>query len=102
MVGNGEHVGFAPGLGADAPVLGIELQLLDGGVKILQLLRREPPPEISPEPGKILRGRRADDDGSPAVTRVGFIGAGRMGAPMIARLVDAGHDVRVLVRSPEK
>jgi len=34
--------------------------------------------------------------------RVGFIGAGRMGAPMVRRLVGAGHDVRVLGRSPEK
>lgn len=34
--------------------------------------------------------------------RVGFVGAGRMGAPMVRRLVDAGHDVRVLGRSEEK
>ncbi|MCV7399908.1 NAD(P)-dependent oxidoreductase [Mycobacterium fragae] len=32
---------------------------------------------------------------------VGFIGAGRMGRPMVGRLVDAGHDVRVLGRSAE-
>jgi 2-hydroxy-3-oxopropionate reductase len=31
---------------------------------------------------------------------VGFIGAGRMGRPMVARLAAAGHDVRVLVRDP--
>ncbi|OBK76255.1 NAD(P)-dependent oxidoreductase [Mycobacterium sp. 1274761.0] len=36
------------------------------------------------------------------MTRVGFIGAGRMGGPMVARLVQAGHDVRVLGRTPEK
>lgn len=36
------------------------------------------------------------------MSRVGFIGAGRMGAPMVARLVEAGHDVRALARSPEK
>jgi 3-hydroxyisobutyrate dehydrogenase-like beta-hydroxyacid dehydrogenase len=36
------------------------------------------------------------------MTRVGFVGAGRMGAPMVRRLVDAGHDVRVLSRTPEK
>ena len=36
------------------------------------------------------------------MTRVGFVGAGRMGAPMVRRLVDAGHDVRALGRSPEK
>lgn len=34
--------------------------------------------------------------------KVGFIGAGRMGAPMVYRLARAGHDVRVLGRSPEK
>lgn len=32
---------------------------------------------------------------------IGFIGAGRMGRPMVVRLVDAGHDVRVLGRSAE-
>jgi 3-hydroxyisobutyrate dehydrogenase-like beta-hydroxyacid dehydrogenase len=36
------------------------------------------------------------------VTRVGFVGAGRMGAPMVRRLVEAGHDVRALGRTPEK
>lgn len=36
------------------------------------------------------------------MTRVGFVGAGRMGAPMVRRLVEAGHDVRVLGRSAEK
>lgn len=34
--------------------------------------------------------------------KVGFIGAGRMGRPMVARLVAAGHDVQVLGRSAEK
>ncbi|GBG40226.1 NAD(P)-dependent oxidoreductase [Mycobacterium montefiorense] len=33
--------------------------------------------------------------------RVGFVGAGRMGRPMVARLAAAGHDVRVLVRDPD-
>ncbi|MGY4712548.1 NAD(P)-dependent oxidoreductase [Mycolicibacterium sp. CBM1] len=33
---------------------------------------------------------------------IGFVGAGRMGAPMVSRLIGAGHDVRVLGRSPEK
>ncbi len=36
------------------------------------------------------------------MTRVGFIGTGRMGAPMVRRLVEAGHDVRALGRTPEK
>ena len=34
--------------------------------------------------------------------RIGFIGAGRMGSPMVARLVEAGHEVRALGRSAEK
>jgi 3-hydroxyisobutyrate dehydrogenase-like beta-hydroxyacid dehydrogenase len=34
--------------------------------------------------------------------KVGFIGAGRMGRPMVARLVAAGHDVRTLGRTAEK
>lgn len=34
--------------------------------------------------------------------KVGFIGAGRMGRPMVARLVGAGHDVRALGRTAEK
>lgn len=33
---------------------------------------------------------------------VGFIGAGRMGAPMVRRLVEAGHQVNVLARTAEK
>ena len=36
------------------------------------------------------------------MTRVGFVGAGRMGTPMVRRLVDAGHEVHVLGRTPEK
>lgn len=34
--------------------------------------------------------------------RVGFVGAGRLGAPMVRRVVEAGHDVNVLGRSDEK
>jgi 3-hydroxyisobutyrate dehydrogenase-like beta-hydroxyacid dehydrogenase len=33
--------------------------------------------------------------------KVGFIGAGRMGRPMVVRFVGAGHDVRVLGRTDE-
>ena len=36
------------------------------------------------------------------MTQVGFVGAGRMGAPMVRRLVEAGHEVRTLGRSVEK
>ncbi|WP_330308043.1 MULTISPECIES: NAD(P)-binding domain-containing protein [unclassified Streptomyces] len=32
--------------------------------------------------------------------RIGFLGPGRMGRPMLDRLVAAGHDVTVLVRRP--
>jgi 3-hydroxyisobutyrate dehydrogenase-like beta-hydroxyacid dehydrogenase len=35
------------------------------------------------------------------MSRIGFIGAGRMGMPMVERLLGAGHDVRVLGRSDE-
>lgn len=34
--------------------------------------------------------------------RIGFIGAGRMGRPMISRLAHAGHEVSALGRSDEK
>jgi len=36
------------------------------------------------------------------MTRVGFVGAGRMGGPMVRRIVETGHDVRVLGRTDEK
>jgi 3-hydroxyisobutyrate dehydrogenase-like beta-hydroxyacid dehydrogenase len=36
------------------------------------------------------------------MTRVGFVGAGRMGAPMVRRLVEADHEVHALGRSVEK
>ncbi|HEX3289550.1 MAG TPA: NAD(P)-dependent oxidoreductase [Mycobacterium sp.] len=36
------------------------------------------------------------------MTRVGFVGAGRMGGPMVRRLAEAGHDVRAFGRTPEK
>ena len=35
------------------------------------------------------------------MTRVGFVGAGRMGGPMVRRLVESGHDVRALGRTDE-
>jgi 3-hydroxyisobutyrate dehydrogenase len=34
--------------------------------------------------------------------KVGFIGVGRMGAPMVRRLVDAGHDVDAVGRTADK
>ncbi|TDC57416.1 NAD(P)-dependent oxidoreductase [Actinomadura sp. KC345] len=33
--------------------------------------------------------------------RLGYVGAGRMGRPMVGRLVAAGHETRVLGRTPE-
>ena len=33
--------------------------------------------------------------------KIGFIGPGRMGRPMVGRLMAAGHDVSVLVRRPQ-
>jgi len=36
------------------------------------------------------------------LSQIGFVGAGRMGAPMVRRLVEAGHEVRGLGRSVEK
>jgi 3-hydroxyisobutyrate dehydrogenase-like beta-hydroxyacid dehydrogenase len=36
------------------------------------------------------------------MSAVGFVGAGRMGAPMVRRLVAAGHRVRALGRTPDK
>jgi 3-hydroxyisobutyrate dehydrogenase-like beta-hydroxyacid dehydrogenase len=36
------------------------------------------------------------------MTRVGFVGAGRMGEPMVRRLTAAGHDVRIFGRNDEK
>ncbi|MCV7299312.1 NAD(P)-dependent oxidoreductase [Mycobacterium barrassiae] len=36
------------------------------------------------------------------MTRVGFVGAGRMGGPMVSRLVESGHEVRALGRTDEK
>jgi 3-hydroxyisobutyrate dehydrogenase-like beta-hydroxyacid dehydrogenase len=35
------------------------------------------------------------------MTQVGFVGAGRMGLPMVERLVAAGHQVQVHARRPE-
>ncbi|HET6734588.1 MAG TPA: NAD(P)-dependent oxidoreductase [Mycobacterium sp.] len=35
------------------------------------------------------------------MTRVGFVGAGRMGGPMVRRLVESGHDVQALGRSDQ-
>jgi 3-hydroxyisobutyrate dehydrogenase-like beta-hydroxyacid dehydrogenase len=32
--------------------------------------------------------------------RIGFVGAGRMGRPMVERLIGAGHEVRALGRTP--
>lgn len=36
------------------------------------------------------------------MSQVGFVGAGRMGAPMVRRLVESGHSVRAFARTAEK
>ncbi|ULE31750.1 NAD(P)-dependent oxidoreductase [Mycobacterium sp. IDR2000157661] len=36
------------------------------------------------------------------MTRVGFVGAGRMGAPMVRRLAESGHEVSALGRTDDK
>ncbi|HJV04890.1 MAG TPA: NAD(P)-binding domain-containing protein, partial [Actinomycetota bacterium] len=36
------------------------------------------------------------------MTRIAFLGLGQMGSPMTARLVEAGHEVTVWNRTPEK
>ena len=36
------------------------------------------------------------------MTRIAFLGLGRMGTAMATRLVDAGHQLTVWNRSPEK
>ena len=67
--------------------------------------RREPRGQASAPEGTVFDGggHGADAHGAPAVTvKVGFVGAGRMGAPMVRRLVDAGHEVRALGRTEEK
>ncbi|MER5183377.1 NAD(P)-dependent oxidoreductase [Streptomyces sp. NPDC002896] len=49
------------------------------------------------------RRHRPDQHALPAhMKRLGFVGAGRMGLPMVRRLVAGGHEVRVLGRSPER
>ena len=40
--------------------------------------------------------------GSEDIMRVGFVGAGLMGAPMVRRLVGAGHEVTVSSRDPAR
>ncbi|HEX4656505.1 MAG TPA: NAD(P)-dependent oxidoreductase, partial [Streptosporangiaceae bacterium] len=37
-----------------------------------------------------------------ALMRLGFVGTGRMGRPMMRRLIEAGHEVRAVARSAEK
>ena len=40
--------------------------------------------------------------GAEVATRVAFLGLGRMGLPMAARLLDSGHELRVWNRTPGK
>ncbi len=45
---------------------------------------------------------RSREEKSNPMSRVGFVGTGRMGAPMVRRLAEAGHEVRALGRTDEK
>jgi len=47
-------------------------------------------------------GGRPIADAQPGVTRVGWIGAGVMGASMCGHLLDAGNDVTISSRTPTK
>ncbi|WP_344283710.1 NAD(P)-dependent oxidoreductase [Actinomadura napierensis] len=51
-----------------------------------------------PQRDRTVRGDRCFR-GEEAGMRIGFVGAGRMGRPMVERLAGAGHEVRVLGRS---
>ena len=61
-VGHAPHIGFAVSGGGDVAVHRVELQLLRGGVEILQLFRPEPRAEVGAEAGEVVRGRGAHDD----------------------------------------
>jgi 3-hydroxyisobutyrate dehydrogenase-like beta-hydroxyacid dehydrogenase len=63
--------------------------------------RRRPNPAMGDEEQVETRQRRRPNPAG-RLMRVGFIGAGRMGAPMVDRLVTAGHEVRVLGRTDDK
>ena len=52
-------------------------------------------------PGDAGSAGRSPARSSRGSMKIGFIGAGRMGRPMLDRLAAAGHDVTVLVRRPE-
>ncbi len=47
-----------------------------------------------------LRLQGSDSRDGGAMTRLGFVGTGTMGAPIALHLVEAGHDVRVFDRFP--
>ncbi len=66
--------------------------------------RREPgrPGLVAGGFGVHRRRHRPGPDGASPVSAVGFVGAGRMGAPMVRRLVEAGHTVQALGRTPDK
>jgi hypothetical protein len=57
-------------------------------------------PQAEPDGVKGADGPSRNVLSSGGTLKIGFIGPGRMGRPMLDRLVAAGHDVTVLVRSP--
>ena len=61
------------------------------------------------DPRRAARARRgsrglhaADDQGTAAVTRVGFVGLGSQGAPMARRIVEAGFPTTLWARRPRR
>jgi 2-hydroxy-3-oxopropionate reductase len=59
-------------------------------------------PLPSGHPAAVPWGPNPTADFREAIMRVGFVGAGLMGAPMVARLIEAGHDVTVSSRDPAR
>src|SRR5205085_8870488 len=53
--------------------------------------------------GRRVQGASVPDgDRSGGEMRVGFVGAGLMGAPMVRRLLEAGHEVTISSRRPAR
>ncbi|MGD6749637.1 NAD(P)-dependent oxidoreductase [Streptomyces sp. BH105] len=50
----------------------------------------------------VTRGSPGSPGAGSPVKRIGFAGAGRMGLPMVRRLMAAGHEVRTVGRTPER
>src|SRR5205809_5253 len=62
-------------------------------IEALRIARRVVGGGRTPGPGERIRRW---------TMRVGFVGAGLMGAPMVRRLIEAGHEVTVSSRRPDR